>query len=169
MIAPPQSDSLLLPGGARMPLIGFGTYKVDKADSVRCAGTTLFARKHALHELKPTQQDMGLSSCKTCFECGFVHPSCYVVQCSQLACLHSRFLLADFVARQLVSTQLILLLSASCCTERLIRRLISRSTNADDMPLLLQACCPCSHPTPSPACYPERFSWEQKSGLVLEM
>ena len=42
-LRPPQSDSLLLPGGARMPLIGFGTYKVDKADSVRWAGITCFA------------------------------------------------------------------------------------------------------------------------------
>lgn len=35
MTAPPQSESTLLPGGTRMPLIGFGTYKVDKAESVR--------------------------------------------------------------------------------------------------------------------------------------
>ena len=41
MAAPPQSDSVLLPGGARMPLIGFGTYKVDKADSVRWVLHTL--------------------------------------------------------------------------------------------------------------------------------
>lgn len=33
----PQSDSLLLPSGARMPLVGFGTYKVDKPESVRSA------------------------------------------------------------------------------------------------------------------------------------
>ena len=35
LTAPAQSDSILLHSGARMPLIGFGTYKVDKADSVR--------------------------------------------------------------------------------------------------------------------------------------
>ncbi|KAL3155073.1 hypothetical protein ABBQ38_011137 [Trebouxia sp. C0009 RCD-2024] len=39
MTAPPQSESTLLPGGTRMPLIGFGTYKVDKAESVRTAIT----------------------------------------------------------------------------------------------------------------------------------
>lgn len=35
--AVPQSDFLLLRSGAKLPLVGFGTYKVDKADSVRCA------------------------------------------------------------------------------------------------------------------------------------
>lgn len=34
-IGPVQSSTLTFPGGAKMPLIGFGTYKVDKADSVR--------------------------------------------------------------------------------------------------------------------------------------
>ena len=40
--APPQDDSLLLPSGARMPLVGFGTYKVDKVDSVRYACALMF-------------------------------------------------------------------------------------------------------------------------------
>ena len=35
--AVPQSDFLLLRSGAKLPLVGFGTYKVDKADSVRYA------------------------------------------------------------------------------------------------------------------------------------
>ena len=34
-IGPVQPSTLTFPGGAKMPLIGFGTYKVDKADSVR--------------------------------------------------------------------------------------------------------------------------------------
>ncbi|DBA80189.1 TPA: hypothetical protein ACH3X2_007656 [Trebouxia sp. C0005] len=33
----PQSEYLLLRSGAKLPLVGFGTYKVDNADSVRCA------------------------------------------------------------------------------------------------------------------------------------
>ncbi|RYZ77736.1 MAG: hypothetical protein EOP04_30835 [Proteobacteria bacterium] len=33
-IGPVQPSTLTFPGGAKMPLIGFGTYKVDKADSV---------------------------------------------------------------------------------------------------------------------------------------
>ena len=35
--AVPQSEYLLLRSGANLPLVGFGTYKVDKADSVRYA------------------------------------------------------------------------------------------------------------------------------------
>lgn len=35
--AAPQSEFLLLRSGAKLPLVGFGTYKVDKADSVRYA------------------------------------------------------------------------------------------------------------------------------------
>ena len=30
-----QPDAVPLPGGARMPLIGFGTYKVESVDAVR--------------------------------------------------------------------------------------------------------------------------------------
>ena len=30
-----QPDSTLLPGGASLPLLGFGTYKVDSADVIR--------------------------------------------------------------------------------------------------------------------------------------
>ncbi len=41
--AAPQSEFLLLRSGAKLPLVGFGTYKVDKADSVRCAVFLLHA------------------------------------------------------------------------------------------------------------------------------
>lgn len=31
-----QSPVITLPGGTALPLIGFGTYKIDSADTVRC-------------------------------------------------------------------------------------------------------------------------------------
>ncbi len=34
-VAEPQPDSVLLPSGRRLPLAGFGTYKVESAGAVR--------------------------------------------------------------------------------------------------------------------------------------
>lgn len=62
MTAPPQDDSLLLPSGARMPLVGFGTYKVDKADSVRYA--SFCSQAHAWMHHTNTMQVLGQIECQ---------------------------------------------------------------------------------------------------------
>ena len=64
LTAPPQDDSLLLPSGARMPLVGFGTYKVDKADSVRYAYFSLHARCWTYHT--NIMQVLGQITCQSC-------------------------------------------------------------------------------------------------------